>query len=272
MRNFIIYTLSFIMGRKIFYNFNLNIIKLFFIFIGNNIFFSFKASGEELFLKKICHENPKLCIDVGANIGNYSKYILENSKSNVIAFEPSQKSYQKLSKLKIEFNKRLYAVDLGLGDKIANLNLYYARKDSLGSNFNPEVNKIDYLKNNKLVQKSKVSKLDTIFKLNKKIFKNKVKLLKIDTEGYEYEVLLGALNFIKIKRPKYIQIEYNWHHMFKNINLYKFSKLLKNYDVFKILPHSSGLLKVDPMRPENNYYNYSNYVFKLKIKKWKKNN
>ena len=266
MRNFFIYILSLILGRKVFYNFNLNIIKFFFILIGNNNFYSFKASGEELFLKKICNENPQLCIDVGANIGNYSKYILQNSKSNVIAFEPFKKSYQKLNKLKIKFNKRLFTFNLGLGDKIANLNLYYDSKNSLWSNFNPEVNKIDYLKNNKLIQKSKVSKLDIIYKINKKIFKNKVKLLKIDTEGYEYEVLLGALNFIKIKRPKYIQIEYNWHHMFKNINLYKFSKLLKNYDVFKILPHSSGLLKVDPMRPENNYYNYSNYVFKLKKK------
>ncbi len=52
--------------------------------------------------------------------------------------------------------------------------------------------------------------------------------------------------------------------MFKNVNLYKFSKLLKDYNVYKILPHSSGLLRVDPKRPENNYYNYSNYVFKLK--------
>ena len=38
----------------------------------------------------------------------------------------------------------------------------------------------------------------------------------------------------------------------------------KNYNVYKILPHSSGLLKIDAKRPENNYYNYSNYVFKLK--------
>ena len=88
--------------------------------------------------------------------------------------------------------------------------------------------------------------------------------MKIDTEGYEYDVLLGARNFIKKKKPKYIQIEYNWHHLFKNVTLYKISKLLNNYDVYKILPYSSGLLKIYPKKPENNYYNYSNYVFKLK--------
>ena len=199
MRNLLVYILSFILGRKTLYNFNLNIIKLFFVFIGNNNFFSFKASGEELFLNKICNESPQLCIDVGANIGNYSKYILENSKSNIIAFEPSKKSYQKLNKLKAKHNSRLFTFNLGLGDKIKNLNLYYDKKNSLWANFNPEVNEIDYLKNNNLIEKSKVTKLDKIYSSNIKIFKDKVKLLKIDTEGYEYEVLLGALNFIKKK-------------------------------------------------------------------------
>ena len=134
MRNLPVYILSFILGRKTLYNFNLNIIKLFFVFISNNNFFSFKASGEELFLNKICNESPQLCIDFGANVGNYSKYM---------------------------------------------------------------------------------------------------------------------------------QIEYNRHHMFKNVNLYKFSKLLKNYNVYKILPHSSGLLKIEAKSPENNYCNYSNYVINI---------
>ena len=92
--------------------------------------------------------------------------------------------------------------NLSLGDKIRNLNLYYDKKNSLWANFNPEVNKIDYLKNNNLIEKSKVSKLDKIYSSNKKIFRDKVKLLKIDTEGYEYEVLLGALNFIKKKKTR----------------------------------------------------------------------
>jgi len=264
MRNFVLSILSFFLGRKIFYNFNLNIIKLFSIFIGNNIFFSQKTSGEVFFLNKICKENPVACIDVGANVGNYSKYILKNSESKMIAFEPFVKSFKKLNELKKKYPERIHTFNLGLGNENKNLNLYYDKKNSLWANFNPEVNEIDYLKNNKLVQKCKISKLDKIYYKNKSLFKGKIKLLKIDTEGYEYEVLKGASNFINKKKPEYIQIEYNWHHLFKNINLYKISKLLVNYEVYKILPHSSGLLKIDPKRPENNYYNYSNYVFKLK--------
>ena len=62
-------------------------------------------------------------------------------------------------------------------------------------------------------------------------------------------------------KPKYIQIEYNWHHLFKNINLYYFSKFLKDYNTYKILPFSKKLLKINTERPEHNYFNYSNIVF-----------
>ena len=48
----------------------------------------------------------------------------------------------------------------------------------------------------------------------------KIDLIKIDTEGFELEVLKGAEKTIKKLKPTYIQIEYNWHHLFKNINLY----------------------------------------------------
>jgi FkbM family methyltransferase len=264
MRNFILSILIFFFGRKNLYNFNLSIIKLFAVFIGNNIFFSSKASGESYFLKLICQESPDLCIDVGANIGKYSERILKNSNSKIIAFEPSNASFKQLTILKKKYLNKIKIYNFGLGNSNKNLNLSYDKKNSLWANYNPEVQAIHYLKNNNLIQKSKIKKLDTVYYNNKKKFDFNIKLLKIDTEGYEYEVLLGASNFIKQKKPKYIQIEYNWHHLFKNITLYKISKLLQNYDVYKILPFSAGLLKIDPKRPENNYYNYSNYVFKIK--------
>ncbi len=54
---------------------------------------------------------------------------------------------------------------------------------------------------------------------NKKLSIKKIDLIKIDTEGYELEVLIGAKKTIEKFKPKYIQIEYNWHHLFKNVNL-----------------------------------------------------
>ena len=52
-----------------------------------------------------------------------------------------------------------------------------------------------------------------------------VDLIKIDTEGYEMNVLKGSRNFIS--KPKFIQIEFNWHQLFTNNSLIDFSKELK---------------------------------------------
>ena len=90
---------------------------------------------------------------------------------------------------------------------------------------------------------------------------SKIDLIKIDTGGFELEVLRGAEKTIQKFKPKYIQLEYNWHHLFKNTNLYYFSKILKDYNTFKILPFSSKLFRINTEKPEHNYFNYSNIVF-----------
>ena len=47
----------------------------------------------------------------------------------------------------------------------------------------------------------------------------------------------GGKKFIDFNSPKFIQIEINWHQLFKKVNLFEFSKLLNDYEIFKILPH-----------------------------------
>ena len=73
---------------------------------------------ERNFFKKICDENPKLCIDIGANVGNFSKYILRNSNSKVLAFEPHKKSFKELKKLKNYIQIELIFLTLVLVIKI----------------------------------------------------------------------------------------------------------------------------------------------------------
>ena len=66
---------------------------------------------------------------------------------------------------------------------------------------------------------------------------------------------------IENKRPKYIQLEFNWHQLFKNHSMYKFSQHLTNYELFQILPFGEKLIKVDPARPETNIFHLSNFVY-----------
>ena len=264
----IINPLNFILGRRIFLFLNIYVIKLFLRFIGYNSYGNLEKTGEKKFIDSIVNQNEAgLIIDIGANNGEYSEYILKNSNYNVIAFEPLSKSFHILKKLKQRFSKRFTAFNYALSNKKGKTSIYYDNKNTIWANLDKEVNKIKYLKNNNKKKICKIDTLDNFFKKNKKFFLKKVKLIKIDVEGHEYEVIEGSGNLIKKLKPKYIQIEYNWHHLIKNRNLYSFSKLLKNYDVFKIMPYFNKIEKIDPIKPENNYFNYSNIVFKIKMNK-----
>ena len=264
---FFLNLLEFFFARKIFYKINLNFLKLFIRFLGYNNHKDLNASGEVYFLQMVCSEKPKLCIDIGANVGNYSEYLLKNSLTKIIAFEPMPQSFRQLQNLKKEYKNRLNIFQIGVGDKKTNKTLYYDKNNLQWANFNNEVNSIDYLKNNNKKIKCKINTLDNLLKKNRKLKISKIDLIKIDTEGCEFEVLKGAQKTIDKLKPKYIQLEYNWHHLFKNVNLYHFSKSLKFYDTYKILPFSKKLMKINPNKPEHNYFNYSNIVFvRKKIK------
>ncbi len=253
--------LDYIFARNFLYKFNIIILKLSLRFIGYNHHKSLKKSGELYFLKEFCKKKPKICIDVGANQGIYSKFLLDNSKTKVIAFEPLSLNFTKLKKLKNKYFNRLFLYNIGLSNKKKRSKIKFNNKNLHWANFDAEINQIDYLKKNTSSEICKLDKLDDIMKNNKNIKIKQIDLIKIDTEGHELEVLLGSLWTIKKYKPKYIQIEYNWHHLVKNVNLYYFSTILKNYNVFKIFPNDKKLIKIDPLKPEHNYFNFSNIVF-----------
>jgi len=260
---FFVKILDFLFARIFFYKLNILLLKLIIRFLGFNHHGNLKESGEIFFLDKVCKENPSVCIDVGAYIGDYSKYVLEHSNSKVYAFEPILKSFKKLKKYEKFYSKRFFVFNEAISDKIGRKKIYVDKKNLHWSSLDTEIKSINYLKGVKNFEFCKINTLDNFFK-KKNFLKKKITLIKIDTEGHELEVLLGGKNLIKKLKPKYIQIEYNWHHLFKNVNLYTFSKILKDYEVYKILPYNKKLLKIDPKKPENNYFNYSNIVFKKK--------
>ena len=267
--NLILDPLNAIFGRKIFYKFNLIVIKIFLKFIGYNNYKNLNKTGEKKFLNSVISEADGCVIDIGANIGSYSQYILDNSNYNVISFEPLKYSFLKLKRLQKIYKNRLICFNLALSDKRGKSKIFYSKKNHHWANLDYEVNKIALLKDNKKKMICNRNSLDNFYQKNKKIFVKKTRLIKIDVEGHEYEVLKGSKVFIDKFKPKYIQIEYNWHHLIKNVNLYQFSKLLPNYDVYRIMPFFRNIYKIDPIKPENNYFNYSNIVFKIKNDKKK---
>ena len=218
----------------------------------------FKRTGEKKFIRLIKDE-INFSLDIGANVGNYTKLILQETSSKVISFEPLPDAYRELEVLKNEFRERLETYNIAISNENKKQDLYFGNEKSEKASLMKNLEKLSFVgetNTNKIFVE--VKKLDDL----KDILNNEIiDFIKIDTEGYEFEVLDGAKNLLKEHQPKFVQIEFNWHQLLKGQTLYKLSNMIDFSDIFRILPNENGLIQIDPSRPENNIYHLSNYIF-----------
>ena len=107
-----------------------------------------QESGELFFIKEILAKtNPKLCIDVGANIGEYTKELLENTQSRVIAFEPVPTTFEKLRTETEMYLDRIKLENMGVGAINEELIIHFNSNALAHASFSEEVKKIDYVTN-----------------------------------------------------------------------------------------------------------------------------
>jgi FkbM family methyltransferase len=223
----------------------------------------FASTGEAKLIERIARTKPKLCIDVGANKGDYSRALLENTAARVIAFEPLPRTFARLLVLADRYPGRLIAVNRGVGDVNAELELHYSEADSELASFSSEVSDIPYVAAaNRSRIAIPVTTLDSYLEAEGRAWVSEgIDLLKVDTEGFEYNVLLGARRTLASLRPKFIQLEMNWHQLFRGHSLHGLAALLEGYRVYQLLPRGGGLLPVSADSPESNIFRYSNFVF-----------
>ena len=188
------------------------------------------------FLKENKYNNFKLLIDIGAHKGESIKLFSKNFIiKKIISFEASPINFEYLKK-KIKDNKQGYNnteivlenTALGAEDKIIEFNQFNESSSSTIKEIDKEskyykrkFRLINFLNNKETYQKIKIK----ISKLKDYIEKNNIKkidFMKIDTEGYEFEILLGLEN--KIKLVDIIMFEHHYDNMikksytFENIN------------------------------------------------------
>jgi FkbM family methyltransferase len=143
------------------------------------------------YFKKIITDGINV-IDVGANIGYYSLLSAKLTKGLVYAVEPEPRNLS-LLKENIELNrlKNVVVIDKAVSDKNG-IAKCYVSKDESGEH--SLVHGREHIKDTIDVE---VAKLDDIIK-------DKIGLIKIDTEGNEIAVLKGAERIIKSNSLKLI--------------------------------------------------------------------
>ena len=181
---------------------------------------------------------PIVVFDVGAHYGETIK--LFHKKLNIkkiYSFEASSENYQKLQKNISKYNlKKIKIYNYGIGKKVSKSYINQTLESSSSTINELNVNSKYFEKKLKILNiKNKNSfhyKIPiNIITLDYFIEKNKIKnidLLKIDTEGYEFNVLKGLS-----KHNQKIKLVYFEHHyddmIVKNYKFGDIHKLLKSF-------------------------------------------
>ncbi len=156
--------------------------------------------------------------DVGANVGSFSGEVLKNNpKAKIFAFEPVKTTYDKLAK-NFSFLSNINCHQLALGDSEERLVInIFDEKDSVLNSLNPLAMSSD----SESSEEIEVQRGDDFSRLNNI---NHINLLKIDTEGFELNVLSGFQKMLESKSIDLIYIEAGFD--LKNLRNTYFSKIL----------------------------------------------
>ena len=194
--------------------------RLLMIFI-NLIDYKNKKKIVEFFKKKIDKKKVITVVDIGAHKGETKDLFTKNFNTySIYSFEPNKNLFNDL--LKKYKSKNIKIFNMGMGEKLEQRKLKIF-KDTSSSTFNNINENTDYFKRKKKIMsfflpEEKFLKEQQMVKIcifseffdNEKL--DKIDILKIDTEGYELNVLKG-INELHFKNIKFIYFEHHYDLM-----------------------------------------------------------
>ena len=206
----------------------------------------------------IKNDTPITICDIGASSIDKTEFIDElfnNTNSKLIGFEPNEEEFNKLEKNNPK--KKFYDYAIGDGsEKYLNI----CKGVGMSSFLEPDM---DYLNNfywfdefSKIVKKKKIKtkKLNDI--------KEKIDLLKIDVQGYEYEIIQHGKD--KIKNSLVIQLETSPIPLYKNEKTS--SEVINQLEKLGFSLHMFNKVNTKsfkPMKINNNIYQGLHHLFQL---------
>ena len=205
----------------------------------------------------------KIIFDVGANIGNYSQLLTEvlgTKNITIYAFEPSNQTFRKLLS-KFASNDHVRLCNFGLSNTEEVLPLFSCTEEiesSLASVYKRDITHIGI----EMQEIEKIS-LDTIDNFCNKNNIDHIDFIKLDVEGHELKVLMGAQKMLAQKRINTIQFEFGGCNIDSRTYFKDYYKLLiNNYKIFRIL--KDGLSPIEKYDESLEIFKYSNYLAIIK--------
>lgn len=188
-------------------------------------------------------------VDVGANIGDWSVYFIGVSPATGVLFEPGKACFDIL-KQKI-VSERLELRCFAVGDVVGEAEFV----EDLEMNEHSSVASTYVGSNNQKRYSVPLTTLDKEFLDCGKC----IDFLKIDTEGYDFNVLKGAEGLLNAGLIKFVQFEYNFNWIGAGATLLRTSRFLKSMGYETFLLRETGLCSVD-FSIWGEFYAYANFV------------
>jgi FkbM family methyltransferase len=208
----------------------------------------YQLGSWEPHLAKMLSNNMKegsIFLDIGAYIGYHSLYMASISpKITCISFEPHPMIYKQFIKnADINQMDNIVVHNLAVGDFNGRIH-FYMQNDSCYNQALSSIEPYEGIDDN--FEKVDINMV-TLDKFIDDKIKRRVSAIKIDTQGYEYQVIHGALDIIHASRPV-IAFEYHTH---SERSLKEILNLIPDYDVYKIQPFTGEIRSLADADPAN---------------------
>jgi len=232
--------------------------------IENNGNARFEENGEKVFIDNLLKTfknsgGGKIVFDIGANIGEYSSMLIDNSKKHGVElelhlFEPTKSCFETISK-KFESKKNVTLNNFGVSDSNATVKIFYDREQSgLASLYQRNLDSY----NIKLNQSEEIvlKRMDEY--IEDKNIKH-INFIKIDIEGHELKAFIGFGSYLNSEFIDYIQFEYGGANLDSHSSLMEIYKFFeeRDFSIAKMMPSGLEIRKYSPFMDN---FMYSNYV------------
>ncbi len=191
------------------------------------------------YLKKIFNDRKINIIDIGASDGISALFFLRNlNPKKIFCYEPQRIFYKKLVSLKKK-HKNIFPFNHGLAEKNSIMKIFYPYTNFLGK-------KVYLLTYSFPIKKELEQQIKSDFfikpfieqseiKVKKyRLAKDKIDLIKIDTNGSEVGIVKTLLPLVKRDKPTFIIENNNIGEIYKILKKYKYKKYYVKGDLLKI--------------------------------------
>jgi FkbM family methyltransferase len=187
--------------------------------------------ANDLYLVERFHDLIKedsVILDIGAQSGLFTLLSKFFPKTKWYAFEPDPFNYDLLVKnLTINCITNVNTFNVGVTNKIGNDELKICRSHRGLNNYGNSISRFDLNSDDSIIVNTPTDTIDNLFS------DQNIDLIKIDTEGCEYNILCGGKNVIEKNKPKILLEYYEQNLLQFGKNFYDLHKLLDeiNYEI-----------------------------------------